>query len=288
MSAFILSEIVFVCVHSSGLRDELTASLLEKTALVSFSNTSSIGFDLMRTMGWREGQGVGPVIRKTMDIKQQEGAAETQIKNETPDTKQRVDKYDISSGGESEGEIIEDAVEKESNPPADQNNYVIAPRDIKESFVAIKDDKMGLGYSGMRAPTSNLLSNHPTNPLRGSSDSERITSLFGGTLNNPYDVDELDSSAGRMEWYRQEPTSDDEDNSFGWTGGGDGLRLASFEQIGNLCCNIPPCKVKIPPNYKPAITVVTKTTHAGHVQPYTEQSAAARGQLLGLLKILYF
>ena len=281
------------------MRDELTTSLLVKTSLVSFSNTSSIGFDLMRTMGWREGQGVGPAVRKSRDSNLQVRAAETEIQVEKTDTKDTNDtietvnkdtiECEMSSGGESEGEIIEDVIHKESNPPADPNNYVIAPRDNKESFVAIKDDKMGLGYSGMRAPSSSLLaSRFPTdNPFRASAHSEKITSLFGGTLNHPYDGDELDSSAGKMEWYRQEPTSDDEDNSFGWTGGGEGLRLASFEQIGNLCCIIPPCKVKIPPNYIPTVVVVAKTAHTGQVQPYTEQSAAARGQLLGLFNILY-
>ena len=271
------------------MRDELTTSLLEKTSLISFSNTSSIGFDLMRTMGWREGQGVGSVVRKSRDTNQ-EAKPETESLVENTDTRQiNTDNIEceVNSGGESEGEIIEDIINKDPNPPADPNDYVIAPRDNKESFVAIKDDKMGLGYSGMRAPNSSLFSQHQTdNPFTACGDSDKITSLFGGTLNNPYDVGEPDSRAGRMEWYRQEPTSDDEDSSFGWTGGGEGLRLASFQQIGSLCCVIPPCKVKIPPNYVPAVAVVAKTTHATQVQPYTEQSAAARGQLLGTF-ILY-
>ena len=87
--------------------DDLTTSLLEKTSLLTFSNTSTIGFDLMRTMGWREGQGVGPVLRKIKDLPEEQSTADTTIE----DNKQIV----IHSGSESEGN---------PSPPPDHPNEV--------------------------------------------------------------------------------------------------------------------------------------------------------------------
>ena len=253
--------------------DDLTTSLLEKTSLLTFSNTSTIGFDLMRTMGWREGQGVGPVLRKVKDIPEEQTTADTT----TVDNKETV----FGSGSESEGEIVEDETTKDSETKSVSKEYLSAPRDLTEQNIVLKEDKMGLGYTGMRAPTSTT-SKYQTNlPFPSGADTDRITSLFGGTLGNPYDVDELDTSSKRTEWYRQEATSDDEDNSFGWSGGGEGLRLLSFEQIGNLCCIIPPCKVKIPPNYTPT-AILSNAAKNTQIQPYTEQSAAARGRVLGV------
>ncbi|KAI6655103.1 G patch domain-containing protein 1 [Oopsacas minuta] len=254
--------------RTSAVRDDLTTSLLEKTSLLSFSNTSSIGFDLMRTMGWSEGQGVGPVIRKSLP--------EVTIDDTTGIDK---DKQIIvaNSGSESEGEIIEEEIVKD--PITTPREYFATPQDFKGSAISIKEDKMGLGYTGMRAPSSTINKYQLNTPFPSNTENERITSLFGGTLNNPYDVDELDTSSNITEWYRQEATSDDEDNTFGWSGGGEGLRLASFEQIGNLYCIIPPCKVKIPPNYTPTASL-SNTAKNTKIQPYTEQSAAARGKLL--------
>ena len=253
--------------------DDLTTSLLEKTSLLTFSNTSTIGFDLMRTMGWKEGQGVGPVLRKVKDLPAEQTTADTTIE----DSKQIV----IDSGSESEGEIVEDETAKDSETTTVSKEYFSAPRDLTGPSIVMKEDKMGLGYTGMRAPTSSN-SKYQTNlPFPSGANTDRITSLFGGTLGNPYDVDELDTSPKKTEWYRQEATSDDEDNSFGWSGGGEGLILSSFEQIGNLCCTIPPCKVKIPPNYTP-IAILSNAAKNSQIQPYTEQSAAARGRVLGV------
>lgn len=253
--------------------DDLTTSLLEKTSLLTFSNTSTIGFDLMRTMGWREGQGVGPVLRKIKDLPEEQSTADTTIE----DNKQIV----IHSGSESEGEIVEDETTKDTETKPVSKEYYSAPRDLTGQSLVMKEDKMGLGYTGMRPPTSSM-SKYQTNlPFPSGADTDRITSLFGGTLSNPYDVDESDTRSKKTEWYRQEATSDDEDTSFGWSGGGEGLHLSSFEQIGNLCCTIPPCKVKIPPNYTPT-AILSNATKNSQIQPYTEQSAAARGRVLGV------
>ena len=255
----------------------MTKSLLEKTSLLTFSNTSSIGFDLMRTMGWKDGQGVGPVVLKNKP--QMEESKDTMDQNDIPvDVKGTTIDVREESGSESEGEIIEfKTLAGNLTQSGHASSYSSAPRDSESSMLHFKDDKKGIGYTGMRAPNTAVEPNNPqmNNPFQTRSD--EITSLFGGTLDSPY---EPESTATKREWYRQEVESDDEENKFGWSGGGDGLSLASFEQVGILCCVIPPCKVKIPPNFTP--TAVVSNLKGSQVKPYLEHSASERGHILGI------
>ena len=60
--------------------DDLTTSLARKTSLLTFSNTSTIGFRSYADY-WREGQGVGPVLRKIKDLPENSQLSDTTIED---------------------------------------------------------------------------------------------------------------------------------------------------------------------------------------------------------------
>ncbi|PIK61980.1 putative G patch domain-containing protein 1-like [Apostichopus japonicus] len=100
--------------------------------LVTVTN-ASIGAQILKRMGWREGQGVGPKVRK---YKKKKSKGKLGNKDE--------------QGGESiptsEAEKCED----------EMSNFLFGPDDVQQFLFQMKSDQKGLGYSGINRDTSVL------------------------------------------------------------------------------------------------------------------------------------
>lgn len=348
------------------MRDNFTESLLDKTSLISFSNIQSIGYDVMRKLGWKNGQGVGPLIKKHKRVLNKTKIARDQtdsirkveqmetnksslkrsslisdnlndvIINELPDqppsadthecdntSNQKYKKDKMPHSSASEGEISDESENDfdlvatlnypEITPTVNAqhqfinatttsttesvemsivndrgDSYQVAPSDSQIPHYTFKNDKKGIGYSGI------TLDSHAS---RYNSNYSNVNySLFSHDLNDPYG-DKQDklytnnlqykNSSRPTEWYDTEMASgsgsegNDADDNYGWSGGGNMIKMSSFESGGALNVCLPKCGVNIPPNYTPSLQL---TNFKGdEVKPHTNFSADRRGKILGKL-----
>lgn len=96
------------------------------------STDSTIGVQLLRMMGWREGQGVGP--RRAMHA-----------------STRSASKRKRYSKGNNGGSVYDESDDDESGDDVGAGSKTFAPRDVSIDDFAAKDDLHGIGYHGMSA-----------------------------------------------------------------------------------------------------------------------------------------
>ncbi|TTK32048.1 G patch domain-containing protein 1 [Bagarius yarrelli] len=132
--------------------------LEELIAPARYSHLSSIGVELLRKMGWKDGQGVGPRVKR-LPRKQEPVVTDVKVYGCAPPP----------AGSE----------ESENDDEFAPVNVTFAPKDVTPVDFTPKDDVHGLGYRGLdplRALTSGSGASHID---LFTLDSDR-TSLFGG------------------------------------------------------------------------------------------------------------
>ncbi|KPP58990.1 hypothetical protein Z043_123134, partial [Scleropages formosus] len=124
--------------------------------LISPARTS-VGIELLRKMGWKEGQGVGPRAKRKPRTQKADGGP-------------RVYGCALPPNGSEESEEEDDYVPE---------NVTFAPKDVTPIDFTPKDDLHGLGYRGLD-PQQALMGVSSTGHVDlFTLDSDRTSSLFG-------------------------------------------------------------------------------------------------------------
>ncbi|XP_046329566.2 G patch domain-containing protein 1-like [Haliotis rufescens] len=160
-----------------------------------------IGVSLLRKMGWKEGQGVGPRARRKRK-------KDSEVKK-APSLK--VYGCALPQSGSSEEESDDEALQ----------NITFAPKDRNPVSLKAKDNVHGLGYSGLN-PRNALPSGHinlfSPPPVKGKGRRGIQGHAFGvGALE---DDDEDIYATDHMSDYDMTMGSEEKDDKFGWTAPG--------------------------------------------------------------------
>ncbi|XP_028812993.1 G patch domain-containing protein 1 isoform X2 [Denticeps clupeoides] len=113
---------------------------------------TSIGVELLKKMGWKEGQGLGPRVRKR------------------PKAETRTYGCEIPPNSSEESEEEDFHLE----------NVTFAPKDVMPVDFTVKDDVRGLGYQGLDPLQALGGGSEPVHINLFSAESDRTSSLFGG------------------------------------------------------------------------------------------------------------
>lgn len=229
----------------------------------------TIGVKLLRKMGWKEGQGLGPRYEK----KAKSGKS-------SKDSQRKV--YGCSLPQEMSEESDEEIPE----------NVTFAPKDVNPVKIGAKDNVHGIGYRGLdprKALPATHVSLFPAPAITKTGKKGIRGTAFGvGALEED---DEDIYSRDHLSNY--DMTMDiEEDIHMGWTAPGRGKKQAvPVGYVGNLLegftlsgKKLPPRKIFPPPhlpsNYKPLYTF-RKEDSAPVSHTNTEQDAVSRGLTLG-------
>ncbi|BFZ12862.1 hypothetical protein BsWGS_15901 [Bradybaena similaris] len=167
-----------------------------------------IGIKLLRKMGWREGQGLGPRVKK----KKKKKTKQESTKKPNPALKVYGCPLPPSD---------QDDSDSDSFVPENMSNITFAPRDVCPIPLDAKDNVHGLGYRGLD-PSLALPSSHinlfDTASVRSRSGGKGIqgqafgVGAFEEEDEDIYTVDNMSNYDITMQ-----PDDDEADSKFGWT-----------------------------------------------------------------------
>ncbi|XP_071488874.1 G patch domain-containing protein 1-like [Diadema antillarum] len=121
----------------------------------------TIGMKLLRKMGWKPGQGIGPKIERRKKRKKK-GKGKVYGCARPPVTGEEEDDDSGNKAGDSDGPSGSEDDEDEDEDEEDfMRGFLFAPDDIQDFIFALKDDVHGIGYHGMDSSKS-VLGGHVT------------------------------------------------------------------------------------------------------------------------------
>ncbi|XP_072451882.1 G patch domain-containing protein 1 isoform X1 [Chiloscyllium punctatum] len=118
----------------------------------------TIGVQLLRKMGWKEGQGLGPRVKR-------------KLRRQQPETGVKVYGCSLPDEGSDGSQEEEDEYQPE--------NVTFAPKDVVVVDFTSKDDRNGLGYSGIDPRRALFGASRQDSSNIFNTDSDRASSLLG-------------------------------------------------------------------------------------------------------------